>query len=211
MLVHTAGSRRRVYLGKDENTDFIQQIDDFTHDFYAGNQVVSRMTVFKFDFSQNIEILSKNYREILEPQIHGVGKKGSDFRRITAESLYSSQIGFGWASLDGLIYTDRGKPDPLRRDFIAGDRPNTFVVDLTAGRYRILIVSGDAAEANNTKIKVRLPEQEFAINSRSPKGVFATESFLMLLSADAPLKVELYCAHDISHWKLNTLIINKIP
>jgi hypothetical protein len=198
-------------LGKDENTDFVRHLDDFTHDFYAGDQAVSPMTVYKFDFSQKAERLPKNYREILERQMHGVGKKGPDFRRITVESMYSPQIGFGWESLKDLTYTDRGKPDPLRRDFIAGSKPNTFAVDLTAGHYRILFVSGDANTGNDTRIQTRLPGSEFMVTSLDRKGWFTTESFMIQLAEDASLRLELDFPHGRNPWKLNALIVNKIP
>ena len=211
VLVHTARSGRRVYLGKDENTDFVRYLDDFTHDFYAGEQIVSRMTVHKFDFSRKAETLPKDYREILEPQMHGTGKKGPDFRRVTMEDLYSPQVGFGWRNLNGLSYIDRGKPDPLRRDFIAGNQPNAFVVDLVAGQYRILLVSGDAEAGNDTRIKICLPGNELTVLSRDRKGWFTTESFLIQLTEDASLRLELDSPRSRGPWKLNTLIINKIP
>jgi hypothetical protein len=211
VLVHTARSHRRIYLGKDENTDFVRSLDDFTHDFYAGEQVISRMTVYKFDFSQKIEKLHKDYCEILERQMHGAGKKGTDFRRVTVESLYSPQVGFGWESLKGLIYADRGKPDPLRRDFIAGNQPNAFIVNLVAGCYRILFVSGDAEAGNDTRIKTRLPGSEFTVLTRDRKGWFTTESFPVQLPEDASLRLELDSPHGRGPWKLNALIVNKIP
>jgi len=223
VLVHTARSRRRVYLGKDENTDFVRYLDDFTHDFYAGEQIVSPMTVYKFDFSRKAETLPKDYREILEPQMHGTGKRGPDFRRVTVENLYSPQVGFGWRSLNGLSYIDRGKPrgmekliqrgkpDPLRRDFIAGNQPNVFVVDLVAGQYRILLVSGDAEAGNDTRINICLPGNELTVLSRDRKGWFTTESFPIQLAEDASLRLELDSPRSRGPWKLNTLIINKIP
>jgi hypothetical protein len=211
MLIHIAKSRRRVCLGKNENTEFLRHLDDFTHDFYAGDQVVSRMTVYKFDFSQEAERLHKNYCEILERQMHGTGKKGPDFRRVTVKNLYSLQVGFGWENLEGLTYTDRGKPDPLRRDFIAGNQPNAFIVDLVAGRYRILFVSGDAEAGNDTRIKMRLPGSEFTALSRDSKGWFTTESLPIQLAEDASLRIELDSPCDRGLWKLNALIINKVP
>lgn len=211
VLVHTARSHRRIYLGKDEDTDFVRYLDDFTHDFYAGEQVVSRMTVYKFDFSQNTERLPKDYREILERQMHGAGKKGTDFRRVTVESLYSPQVGFGWESVKGLTYMDRGNLDPLRRDFIAGNQPNAFIVDLVAGQYRILLVSGDAEAGNDTGIKICLPGNEFTTLSRDRKGWFTTESFPIQLTEDVSLRLELDSPHGRGPWKLNALIVNKIP
>jgi hypothetical protein len=210
-LVHTARSHRRVYLGKDENTDFVRVLDDFTHDFYAGNQIVSPMTVYKFDFSRKAEKLPKNYREILERQMHGSGKKGPDFRRVTVADRYSPQVGFGWESVKDLTYADRGMPDPLRRDFIAGDRSNAFVVDLVAGCYRILFVSGDAEAGNDTQLKIHLPGSEFTVLSRDRKGWFTTESFPIQLTEDTSLRFELDSPHNRGPWKLNALIINKVP
>jgi len=223
VLVHTARSHRRVYLGRDENTDFVRYLDDFTHDFYAGEQVVSPMTVYKFDFSQKAEGLPKDYREILEPQMHRTGKKGPDFRRVTVEDLYSPQVGFGWERVKDLTYADRGlprgiekliqqgKPDPLRRDFIAGNQPNAFVVDLVAGQYRILLVSGDVEAANDTRIKIHLPGGEFTVLSRDRKGWFTTESFPIQLAEDSSLRLEVDSPHGRGPWKLNALIINKVP
>ncbi|RKY66919.1 MAG: hypothetical protein DRP97_07785 [Candidatus Latescibacterota bacterium] len=210
VLVHTAKSHRRVYLGKDENTDFIRYLDDFTHDFYAGEQIVSRMTVYKFDFSREAERLPKDYSAILERQMHGAGKKGPDFRRVTVGSLYSPQVGFGWERVEDLTYADRGMPDPLRRDFIAGHQPNSFIVDLVAGQYRILFVSGDAEAGNDTQLKNHLPGSECTVFSRDRKGWFTTESFPIQLTEDTSLRLELDSPCGRGPWKLNALIINKV-
>ena len=211
VLVRRTESRRRAFLGKDENTDLVRSLDDFTHDFYAGDQIVSRMTVYKFDFTGSVELLAKDYREILEPQMHGVGKKGPDFRRVTVESPYSPEVGFGWESLDDLTYVDRGQPDPLCRDFIGGTRPNAFVVDLVAGRYRILVLSGDAMASNDTRISTQLPGSECTVLASKRPGRFATESFAIELSEDRFLRLEVDFPRPGDQWKLNALLINKVP
>jgi hypothetical protein len=210
-LVHEARSRRRVFLGKDEHTDFLRLLDDYVHDYAAGDQRVSRITVFKFDMSQPAQALPKDYRQVLERQMHGVGKKGPDFRRVTLESRYSREAGYGWETLAGLTYVDRGGPDPLRRDAIVGAQPNAFVVDLVAGAYRLLVVSGDAQEGNDTRVRVRAADFELGLVCLDRAGWFTARSVLVKLEVDTSLRIELDAPSGRGPWRLNALLVNKLP
>ncbi|MCL4206971.1 MAG: hypothetical protein KJ000_31195 [Pirellulaceae bacterium] len=86
------------------------------------------------------------------------------FTRVTAQSLYSSEAGFGWQSADGLREHDRHysreweynesrgstQPPPIYTNEITCDsiydtRKNSFLLDLPAGDYRLWVLCGRSA------------------------------------------------------------------
>jgi len=206
--IYRAPSGRRVYLGKDKDTDFIRNLDCATFDFYAGEQRESHMPRYRLDFSLPSCKLHKNYEEALPRQFHGNGKMGINFKRIPADMRYSDFTGLGWQDTDSLIYIDRAGPDPLRRDFIAGKCRNTFMVELPKGKYDLVFISGDSQESSNTRIC--LEENGVLISDINlPAGSFAAESFPVNHRRDGVLKIAIDTV-DGSMWKLCGLIINEL-
>jgi hypothetical protein len=65
------------------------------------------------------------------------------YTQVTAYTLYSAGLGYGWGRVSGLDSRDRGGPDDLRRDFVFGSVDRTFNVDLANGDYIINATIGD--------------------------------------------------------------------
>jgi len=207
--VYHAPTRRRVFLGKDENTDYLRVLDDFTLDYYAGDQQVSKICIYKFDFSLEKEKLLKNYESVLPKQYHGNGKIGPDFIRITNKTKYFKFSGYGWEKIEGLKYIDRKDPDEIRRDFISSQTPNVFLVYLNKGLYNLLFVSGDSKNENTTIIDIDTSLTKAKIKAVAPSAKFIVETVPIKKIVDGPLKIEFSSQSDIP-WKINALIINKI-
>lgn len=132
-LVHEAHTHRRVFLGKNQDTQHFRTLDHFTFDYYAGNSRESRLAAYRFDFGLESHVLHKKYDKALPRQVHREGVLGQTFRLITLETMFTPYSGIGWESAEGLVAADRGEPDELRRDFIGGSSEATFNVELPRG------------------------------------------------------------------------------
>lgn len=68
----------------------------------------------------------------------------------TGVEAYSATRGYGWVSATGLATRDRGG-DALRRDFVFGATSRVFRIgNLTPGRYRLSLLTGDYTFADHT-------------------------------------------------------------
>ncbi|WP_231571005.1 glycosyl hydrolase family 95 catalytic domain-containing protein [Gordoniibacillus kamchatkensis] len=172
--VHEAHTRRRVFLGKDRDTDHFRLLDHFTFDYYAGNSRESRLAAYRLDFGVKPELLVKDYNLALPRQIHVEGVLGQAFRKISPESVFTPFGGIGWDSADKITAMDRGGPDLLRRDFVGGTDDAAFIVELPKGRYDLLIVSGDSAAPSCTMLEI--PGQPLWKTEKALKaGEYATD------------------------------------
>ncbi|MCK9212779.1 MAG: hypothetical protein M0P61_18285, partial [Ignavibacteriaceae bacterium] len=108
-MIRISPTQRRVFLGKDHNTNFYRAVDSMTLDYLAGNKAISQITTYKFDFTE--KGLLKDYRDALAPQFSYLDmeeelaiKLGPDFRKVDTNSAYSVYSGFGWRQIEGLKY-----------------------------------------------------------------------------------------------------------
>lgn len=206
-LVHEAHTRRRVFLGKNRDTDHHRLLDHITFDYYAGNSRESRLAVYRFDFGVRPELLVKEYRQALPRQVHVEGVLGQTFRKISPESVFSPMNGIGWESSGKLEALDRGEPDLLRRDFIGGTEEAVFIVELPKGRYDMLIVSGDSTASSFTELEVRgqlIWKTEKALKA----GEFATDVIPISQKRDGYVTMRFRSCMGMP-WRVNMLIINK--
>jgi len=86
------------------------------------------------------------------------------FKRVTAKTLYSKELGYGWRKADGLkefakayapqwVFSEtRGRKMPppmytneITEDMVYSDKPAEFVVDVPSGRYCVYVLSGRSA------------------------------------------------------------------
>ena len=204
-LVTIAPSERRVFLGKDENTDYNRTLDGFIWEYYAGDVPLPEVTQYKFDFTA--EGMAKNYRDALPAQYYACGKPGPDFKKINPQSVYTYTLGYGWKTPEGLEYSDRESPDSIRRDFIGSTSANSFVMDLRKGSYRMVIISGDALEPAHTLVKLS--------NGVSwDSGLIKADRYrTQIISFDQQKdgKFEIgFDTVDGRSWKLNAIILNKV-
>ncbi len=149
ILCHTAYTKRKVFIGEDENTEYYRALDSFTRDWYLGNMRMQNHSVYKFDFGT---VRDKDYQEVLFRTGYGaenmyMGTMG--FNRFD-DLLFTVKRGYGFKHTDGLIQLDREAPDCLRRDFVEGDSDNEFIIEAPKGQYELLVISGDEKEDSVT-------------------------------------------------------------
>ncbi|OCT15373.1 sugar phosphorylase [Paenibacillus pectinilyticus] len=206
-LVHEAHTHRRVFLGKNQDTQHARMLDHVTFDYYAGNSRESRLAAYRLDFGVETQVLEKDYSDVLPRQIHMDGVLGQTFRKITPEMVFTPYSGIGWESTQAIVSADRGEPDELRRDFIGGNGDATFIVELPKGRYDLLFVSGDRDEPSYTEVEIAgqcMWKPEKALKA----GEFATEMLPITQRRDGYVNIRFStCAG--SQWRVNVLIINK--
>lgn len=204
-LVHEAHTHRRVFLGKNSDTQHQRLLDHFTFDYYSGNSRESRLAAYRIDFG--VESLEKDYNRVLPRQIHVESVLGQTFRKVTRESMFRSFSGIGWESAEGLEAIDRGGPDELRRDFIGGACEATFVVELPKGRYDLLFVSGDGEAPSYTEIEI-VGQSTWKPEKPLKVGGFATDIMPITQKNDGYVKLKFRTCEG-SQWRMNAMIINK--
>ena len=212
-LCYVAHSQRRIFLGKTADTEFMRGLDEFLHPYYMGNVMIPRATKYKFDFGP-ASAAKKNYAAVIPQQIfelsEGVTEKiGPDFYRLHPDSVYTELRRFGWRKADGLRAVDRRRPDALRRDFVVGDAPAVFGVDLPRGHYQVLCLVGDATAETHMRIGMR---DQFRWQTPRPlhPGRFAVEVFDFRMDADGVCDIH-FAGLAGRPWKLNALMLNRIP
>ncbi len=114
------------------------------------------LSVFCLSFLAGVETV------LASPYLYDMGTRNSDvwegFERVTQNTLYSEESGFGWKSEDGLKATrdvlrkgeGKGKKseDPpiltnaITEDQVIGTEENSFLVKLPAGDYQVLLICG---------------------------------------------------------------------
>ncbi|MFD0693432.1 glycoside hydrolase family 95-like protein [Paenibacillus sp. GCM10027628] len=206
-LVHEAHTHRRVFLGKNQETQHFRTLDHFTFDYYSGNYRESRLAAYRFDFGVESQLLDKDYYKALPRQVHMEGVLGQSFRKITPETIFKPYSGIGWESLEALNAMDRGEPDELRRDFIGGISDATFLVELPRGRYDLLFVSGDNGEPSYTEVEI-VGQSAWKPEKMLKAGEFATDILPLTQSKDGYVKIRFHTCKG-SQWRVNVLIINK--
>lgn len=207
-LAWRAMTNRRVYLGLDADADFVRQLDDFTFDYYSGNQQVSRIGKYRLDFTTADPDANKDYLAVLPQMYHGSGKIALNFRRITANTEFSVAQGWGWRNSDGLAYIDRGGPDALRRDFISGAKETELVLELGRGRYDLLFIIGDTKAPTLTRLLIQ-NQIVYAPETALRPGQFAYEVIPILQKTDGYVSIKLSSDQGCD-WKLNALIVNSV-
>ncbi|MDR6884644.1 glycosyl hydrolase family 95 catalytic domain-containing protein [Bacillus sp. 3255] len=206
-LVHTAHTQRRVFLGKDKDTQHYRLLDHFTFDYYAGNSRESRLAAYRLDFGVGSHVLDKDYTQALPRQIHKEGVLGQTFRQISKESVFHPYSGIGWETAEALIAEDRGEPDELRRDFIGGKCEATLLVELPRGRYDLVFVTGDQAAPSYTEVEI-VGQCAWKPERVLKAGEFATDMLPVIQRKDGYVKLR-FSTNASSQWRVNVLIINK--
>lgn len=206
-LVHVAHTHRRVFLGKNRDTQHDRMLDHFTFDYYSGNYRESRLAAYRLDFGVASHLLGKDYTNVLPRQVHMDGVLGQTFRKITPETVFQSYTGIGWESKDHLHAMDREVPDELRRDFIGGTSEATFIVELPKGRYDLLFVTGDQGALSYTEVEI-VGQSTWKPELPLKAGQFATEILPVTQRKDGYVRIKFNSCNSMS-WRVNVLIINK--
>ena len=69
----------------------------------------------------------------------GSGHAAPGYTKVTANTIYTDELGYGFESGSSVRAIDRGGPDPLRGDFITSDKPPS--ISLSRCRKRATTVS----------------------------------------------------------------------
>ena len=120
---------------------------------------------------------------------------------------FTPKQGYGFRDPHGIRAVDRGAPDLLRRDFLEGEGPAEFIVEMPRGQYELLIVSGDAAEESVTCLST---EQGYrAGGDVIDGGCYQCELIPVIQKKDAPLRL-LISSKEGYRWKVNLIILNTL-
>ena len=207
ILVHRAAqTHRRIFLGENEDTEFYKAVDAFVCPYSYAEQLCYPMTPYVFDFTN---ASSKQYDDVYEKQIMEAGRAVlfAGGPRPVGAQRYSADRGYGF--VDGIPQIiSRDQPDSVRKDFAEGTEKTGFAVELPAGRYDLLIISGDEEERSLTHLAV--PECGISLRgSRRDPGRYQCRMVPVVHEQDGRLEIVLDT--DPGHkWKLNAVFINKI-
>ena len=217
VLVHRAAqTHRRVFLGENEDTGFYKAVDAFVCPYSYAEQLHYPMTPYVFDFTGDP---GKDYGKVYEKQVIEAGRAllfAGGPRPVGAEG-YTSDRGYGFAeqtggkakTLSGSVrIVSRDIPDPIRRDFAESTQRAVFAVELPAGRYDLLVISGDETESSLTHLAV--PECGISLpGNRKSAGRYQCRQIPVVHEKDGALELVIDTEPG-QKWKLNAVFINKI-
>ncbi|NJD03679.1 MAG: sugar phosphorylase [Ruminiclostridium sp.] len=206
--IYVAQSNRRVFLGKNSDTEFLRELDKITFDYYQGESRTSRIAVYRFDFSLPKDQLEKDYRSILPKQIHACGKQGLDFIRVTKNMVFSTFRSYGWDDVTGLKYVDRKALDPFRRDFVSGTNERKFKIEVACGQYQIFFATGDSCEETYTAIDIN-GQQRWKPQGVIKAGRFEAVTLPVIQYKDGIMDIAVSTMSGFE-WKINMMVINRL-
>jgi hypothetical protein len=96
----------------------------------------------------------------------GVSPVANDPTGLSPADDFDPEIGYGWG-VRPQFYRDRGAPDDVARDFVGGNAPATFHVELSPGLYKIVLGAGDILFWNH-RLKVGIPQSQIFLPEIRP-------------------------------------------
>ena len=109
----------------------------------------------------------------------GPGKVAEGYTQVTPDMLFTPERGFGFEPGSPITGVDRGRPDPLRSDFVTADHPFHFTARVPhEGNYRVTITLGDADGESTTTIKAEL-RRLMVEKLHTARGEFKTVDFIV--------------------------------
>ena len=230
VLVHRAArTHRRTFIGEDRDTQFYKAVDSMVCPYGYAEGLYYGMTPYVFDFTGE---QGKDYDDVYEKQIIEAGRAvlcAGGPRPVGAE-IYTSDRGYGFLASDGSggqakdQENDQEKkqensretgwgivrrpgPDSMRRDFAEGMGEAVFGVELPAGKYDILVVSGDEEEPSVTDISI--PQCGVCLSGEEmDAGEYQCRIIPVMHREDGILKIGLSTEKG-RKWKMNAVFINK--
>ena len=201
---HLTYTKRRIFIGENEDTAYQRSLDSFTRDWYLGNARMSNHNVYKFDFGFDYQ---KDYAKELPRQTFGTQERllgTMGYNRLDTLP-FTTLRGFGFAAEKDLQRVDRGGPDLLRQDFVEGSEPNEFWIEAPAGQYELFVVSGDAQEDSITKLSCS--EGITTGGKQVRAGQYQCKVIPVIHEQDGPIRLQL-STEPGSKWKLNLILMN---
>jgi hypothetical protein len=207
VLEREAITKRRLFVGENEDTQYYKAIDNFIRSWYLGNTRMENHTLYKFDFGN---VKDKRYAWAFMRQAYTADRRvilGMPFIQIDEEGLgYTSKRGYGFNTEEGIKAVDRETEDMLRRDFVEGTEPVEFIIENPRGQYEMLVVSGDENEDSVTIVE--------AVNGRKAGGEVVKKGryqckLLPLVNEDDDENIRLKISTIPGYkWKLNLVFLN---
>lgn len=202
-LVHVAHTNRRIFLGKDGDTDYIKALDSFLWDYYVANDRRRRMTAYRFSLGCNSdptqEISMRTPAGSVDAQI------AFECIPITPQTRFVRELGYGFRREDTLEAVDSAGVDALRRDSITGGSQAHFLMELPKGRYDVLVVCGSAVKESD--ITIQSPQNVFAPVSRTLKaGEFDAVTLPLVHQEDGVLELAFTTRGT---WSVSAIFLNK--
>lgn len=83
----------------------------------------------------------------------GSGEAAEGYTAVSAQTLYTDALGYGFEPGPALTAVARKKGTPLTKDFITASEPFRFSVLLPEGNYKVTLTLGDTQGASCTTVK----------------------------------------------------------
>lgn len=202
---HVAHTHRRVYLGENRHSIFHKTLDAWLFGYGMGNHLqLSHMVPYKFDFG-----------------LPGKGSYDSVSHRQVSVSEWADIYYGGWISVDtgcdtvsyGIRRKDptarmvqRKGPDALRCDFMQGSGSMIFGIRVPAGKYELLVISGD--EDGEVHEALTILNNGLCAEIHKEAGYYAAEEMAVNLKNDGDILLEVK-AKEGEAWKLNAVLLRK--
>lgn len=206
ILEHMTYTKHKIYIGENKESLYQKQLNSFIRDRYLGNSRVQNHTVYKFDFTEND---SKPYGELMPRQAFAAEERtilALQFVPVTTKR-FDYKVGYGFITDEEILVKGRGGPDLLRQDFVEGEKPCRYVIEVPRGFYELLVISGDEEEESITHLSVE--------NGRSVRGEttsageFRCTVLPVVLEKDGAIKLDI--STEAGHkWKINAVMLNII-
>lgn len=106
----------------------------------------------------------------------GTGRAAPGYVAVLPATAYTPERGYGFEAGAEVRAVDRGGPDPLRGDFLTGDRPFFFSAAVPEGNYKVTVTLGDREGESVTTVKAEL-RRLMLEKVETARGRFATRTF----------------------------------
>lgn len=204
VIMHTAYTKRRIFIGEDANTACIKTFDDFIRSWYTGDTRIDNHTVYKFDLTENT---TKIYSDYLPRQAFMAVPSGATSLPFIpiGNIAFTDLLGYGFNRQEDTRMESVANADMLFGDCAAGEEPNEFVLELPRGRYEVLIVSG--SEEHDTVTRLETENGFRAGGARISAGSYA--AYVLPICAERDGKVRIHISSEDGYsWRVNTLLLN---
>lgn len=201
-------TKRKVFIGENEQVTYYKAVDGFLRDWYLGNHRMANHTLYKFDFGvvEN-KVYTKDWARQAYVSYDMVLTQTPIIFLAQESAQYTIKQGFGFLDASRITAFDRGSPDSFRRDFVQGTDPVEFVIDVPRGQYEVLVISGDEVEDNVTIIETENGAKYGG--ERVKQGIYQCELIPIVQKKDRPIRLKISTKSGYS-WKINCLFLNTI-
>ena len=207
IISHLSYTKRNIFLGEDEHSEYQRALDSFTRDWYLGNVRLENHSVYRLDLGACEE--KKDYGSVIYRQGYAAEKMNIGalvFRRID-DLQFTVKQGYGFADASGITKVDRGPgaPDELRRDFVEGEKDAELLIEMPRGQYELLIISGDEKEESLTTLDAVGGRR--AVGKTQKAGIFKATLLPIIHEEDGAVRVKISTEAG-KKWKINAVLVN---